>query len=80
MQTQIKAWGNSQAIRLSKELLETAGMKINDTVEVKASRGKIVINGRPQHLTLRERAEAYGGKLNIGGEIDYGEPVGREVW
>lgn len=81
MQTQIKAWGNSQAIRLSKEMLEMAGMKVNDVVSIEIKEGQIAIYKKPRHMTLEERAQAYGGKLNIGHvELDYGEPVGREVW
>lgn len=33
-----------------------------------------------RHKTLEERAAEYGGKLNLAGEYDRGEPVGREVW
>lgn len=81
MQTQIKAWGNSQAIRLSKEMLEMAELKINDVVNIEIQEGKITIYKKPRHMTLEERAKEYGGKLNIDHtEFDYGEPMGREVW
>lgn len=33
-----------------------------------------------KHRTLEERAAEYGGNLNLDGEYDWGEPVGREVW
>lgn len=33
-----------------------------------------------QHRTLEERAKGYEGNLNLDGEYDWGEPVGREVW
>ncbi|MGN1154897.1 MAG: helix-turn-helix domain-containing protein [Agathobacter sp.] len=33
-----------------------------------------------RHKTLEERAAAYDGQLNLAGEYDRGEPVGREVW
>ena len=81
MQTQIKAWGNSQAIRISKEMLEMAGMKLNDIIDIEAGDGKIIIYKKPRHMTLEERASEYGGKLNIGDiELEYGDPVGRELW
>ena len=80
MQTQIKAWGNSQAIRLTKELLDTAGMKQDDCVEVRARNGEIVITPSTRHLTLRERAAEYGGTLIVGDDFDWGEPVGKELW
>ena len=80
MQTQIKAWGNSQAIRISKEMLEMAGMKLNDFIDIEVNEGKIIIYKKPRHMTLEERAAEYGGKLNIGDvELEYGDPVGREL-
>lgn len=39
MQTQVKAWGNSQGIRLSKDILQAANVEINDILEVKVSDG-----------------------------------------
>ncbi len=30
--------------------------------------------------TLKERAEAYGGALNLSEEIEWGKPVGSELW
>ena len=33
-----------------------------------------------KHKTLEERISEYGGKLELDGEFDWGEPVGREVW
>ena len=80
MQAQVKAWGNSQGIRLSKEVLETAGLLVNEYIDIQAEPGKITITKPCRHRTLEERAAEYGGKLNLDGEYDWGEPVGREVW
>ena len=33
-----------------------------------------------QVKTLEERVAEYGGKLDLDGEYDWGEPVGREIW
>lgn len=80
MNTQIKSWGNSQAIRLTKELLEVAGMSANDTVEVVASDGVITIRKKARHISLEERAGKFGGNLNLSGELNWTEPEGKEVW
>ncbi|MBQ6255623.1 MAG: hypothetical protein IJP78_05235 [Clostridia bacterium] len=32
------------------------------------------------HRTLQERAEAYDGELHLFDELNWGEPVGDEVW
>ena len=80
MQTQVKQWGNSQGIRLSKEILEIAGILLNENLEIKAENGRIIISKPFRHRTLEERAAEYGGELILDGEYDWGEPVGREVW
>jgi antitoxin MazE len=64
MQAQVKEWGNSQGIRLSKEV----------------SDGVITLARQFRHKTLEDRAAEYDGKLMLDGEYDWGEPVGREVW
>lgn len=80
MQVQIKQWGNSQGIRISRELLQEANVGINDILDVKVSNGKITLVKSFRHKTLEERAAEYGGKLDLDGEYDWGEPMGREVW
>ena len=80
MQTQVKAWGNSQGIRISKDILNEAHISVNDILEVKVSDGQILLAKPFRHRPLEERAKEYGGKLNLDGEFDWGEPLGREAW
>ncbi len=80
MQAQVKEWGNSQGIRLPKEILKSAGIALNDILDVTVSDGVITLAKPFRHVTLEERAAQFGGKLMLDGEYDWGEPVGREVW
>ena len=81
MVTQVKTWGNSQGIRLSKELLALAGIKSNDLLDISGIDATIVLKKiENRHKTLEERAKEYGGKLGPYEEYDWGEPVGRERW
>ena len=80
MQAQVREWGNSQGIRLSKEILKSAGIALNEMLEVTASDGVITLAKPFRHKTLEERAAEYNGRLMLDGEYDWGEPVGREVW
>lgn len=80
MQVQLKPWGNSQGIRFSREFLASAGIKPDDTLTVRVENGSIVLSKSFQHRTLRERAAAYGGSLNLSQEIERDEPQGNEVW
>ena len=76
MQTQVKKWGNSQGVRLPKEVLEMAGFSLNDVLNVNVSNGVIMLTREFKHKTLEERAAAFGGELNLDGEYDWGEPLG----
>ncbi|MBR3507443.1 MAG: AbrB/MazE/SpoVT family DNA-binding domain-containing protein [Lachnospiraceae bacterium] len=80
MQTQVKAWGNSQGIRLPKEILNSAGIMLNEFLDVTVSDGVITLTKPFRHKTLEERAAEYDGNLMLDGEFDWGDPVGREVW
>ncbi len=80
MQTQVREWGNSQVIRLSKEILKSAGIALNEVLDVSVSNGVITLKKTFRHKTLEERAAEFDGKLILDGEYDWGESVGREVW
>ena len=80
MQTQIKAWGNSQGIRIPKEILQEAAISLDDILDIKVSNGVIMLVKPFRHKSLEERAAEFGGKLNLDGEFDWGGQKGREVW
>lgn len=80
MQAQVKTWGNSQGIRLSKEILQAANIAIDEVLDVEVSNGVITLAKTFRHKTLEERAVEFGGALNLDGEFEWGESVGREVW
>ena len=80
MKTQVKAWGNSQGIRIPKEALTEANMSVDDILDVSVSNGVIMLTKPFRHKTLEERVAECGGKLEVDGEFDWGEPVGREIW
>jgi antitoxin MazE len=82
MNTKIKKWGNSQGLRLSKQLLEDARLAVGDDVDVSVRDGVIVIaparrvRGKRSLQELVSRIpEGYKAK-----EMDWGKPSGRETW
>ena len=80
MQTQVKVWGNSQGIRIPKEVLQEAAISVDDVLDVRVSNGMIMLVKPFRHKTLEERAAEYDGKLNLDGEFNWGEAAGREIW
>ncbi|MCL2857426.1 MAG: AbrB/MazE/SpoVT family DNA-binding domain-containing protein [Oscillospiraceae bacterium] len=81
MRSTIQKWGNSQAIRLPKAILETAQLGENEPVQISAERDKIIITRAAdfRHKTLKERLAGFEGEYIIG-EWDTGSPVGEEIF
>ena len=83
----IRRWGNSQGVRLSKEVINKTGLKENDNIEISVDNGTITIKKiKPEYSNLTERLEAFYKKpisdIYVEGtqEVDVGAPVGDEQW
>lgn len=79
MYTTVQRWGNSKAVRLPKGVLEKAGLRENDRLEIRVEAGHLLLVPAKKHLTLRERAAGYTGDYRPR-EWDTGKPAGKEVW
>ncbi len=82
MVTKVQRWGNSQGLRIARQVLEDARIAVGDDVDVVARDGMIVIapvrriRGKQSLRELVSRIpEDYGPE-----ETDWGKPVGKEVW
>ena len=87
MQTTVVKWGNSQGIRLPKAFLKSIQITENDPVDITLENEKIVIkkiNSREHKTTKQRLIEFYGEKFKRNAspqkEIDWGKPVGNEIW
>lgn len=82
MLTKIQKWGNSQGLRLPKNLLNYLQLGVGDDVDISVKDGVIIVTP----------AKMVRGKYNLNdlvaripedyqtGEMDWGDPVGKEVW
>jgi antitoxin MazE len=81
MVTKIQKWGNSQGLRLAKEVLEEARILVGDPVDVSTRDGVIVIapvrrvRGKQSLQELVSRIP----KNYKTREVDWGKPIGRET-
>lgn len=82
MVTKVQSWGNSQGLRLSKQVLEDARVSVGDEVDVAVRDGLIVVaplkrtRGKVSLRSLVARIP----KDYKPQEADWGKPAGREVW
>jgi antitoxin MazE len=77
-QVAVKAWGNSQGIRLSKEIMEKMGLKISDILDVEISADAIILRKAFRHRSFEERMMEYNNKISAC-NFDWDEPAGREI-
>lgn len=82
MITRVQKWGNSQGLRLARQVLEDAHIAIGDDVEVAVKDGTITITparqvrGRVDLAELLSRLpDDYRPE-----ESDWGKPEGKEAW
>ncbi len=80
MQAVIKKWGNSPALRLSSAIMKSAKLNVDQEVTIHIQRGKIVIEPSAQSEFVLDDLIAQINKKNLHAEVDFGSPVGREVW
>lgn len=80
MIAQVKAWGNGQGIRFSKEFLDSLEICVDEYLDVTVRNGSIILTKTFKHKTLEERAAEFDGKIEPYEEFPWGEAVGRECW
>jgi antitoxin MazE len=80
MQTKIKKWGNSLALRIPKSFALNANLRQNELVDLSIDKERIVITPiGEREYSLDELLEGVN-ENNLHGEFDTGAPVGKEIW
>lgn len=82
MVTKLQKWGNSQGIRISKEILEYSQISVGDAVSISAKKGQITI--KPTSVIRgRHKLKDLINQLPIDhkpSESTWELPVGKEEW
>ena len=80
METFIRKWGNSPAVRLPSALLKQAGYRLEQKVELVVVDERIVIQAVKDEAATYELTTLVDGitDSNMHDEVAFGEPVGRE--
>lgn len=81
MKVKIQKWGNSLAVRIPKSFAVETEIEQNTIVDISVFEGSIVVKPekRKSGLKLEELLQDVTDE-NLHSEIDFGEPVGKEVW
>lgn len=77
--TQVVGWGNSQAVRIPKAMLDELQIREGDEVQLKIEKGRLAVEPVNSKVTLDSLVAAITPK-NRHKECDWGVPVGNEIW
>lgn len=80
MRVTVKKWGNSASVRIPAAIMEAASLSLDETVDIREEGGIIVIEPvRPKEYVLAQMLAGITPE-NQHAEVDFGAPVGKEVF
>ncbi|WP_428025571.1 AbrB/MazE/SpoVT family DNA-binding domain-containing protein [Arcobacter sp.] len=81
MTAKISKWGNSQGLRVPKDIMDTLNLNIGDKVDIKIENGKVIIEAikkdRPKY-NLDELVSQVPN--NYKANEEFNEKIGKEEW
>lgn len=80
--TTIQKWGNSQGIRIPKRLLDSLQWHKGEKIILSAKNNQLLIEQAPanQHKNIKELFKDFNSENYSPCEVDWGRPVGEELW
>ena len=78
--TTVGKWGNAQGVRLPKAFCDMLEIRVGDRVDISVKSNQIVIEKPSERYTIQARLREWNGIRDESPEIDWGKPVGKELW
>ena len=80
MTTTIQKWGNSQGVRIPKNILDSVNWTESEQITLVVENDKIIMEKtKSKRKNIKELFENYNGKYEPV-KIDWGNPEGKEIW
>jgi antitoxin MazE len=82
MLARIQKWGNSQGLRIAKNLLSEAQLDVGDEVDISVKEGIMVVTPAKRirgRYNLKELVAEIREDYKPG-EVEWGDPIGKEIW
>lgn len=77
--TNLQKWGNSQGIRIPKLIIDAVNWKDNEELTLDVRDDELVIRKAQERKSIEELFKDFDGEYTAE-EIDWGKPVGKELW
>ena len=80
MKATVRKWGNSAAVRIPSSVMRASRLDLDEVVDVREESGRIVIEPvRQKTYDLKTLLDGVT-KKNRHEAVDFGAPMGKEVW
>jgi antitoxin MazE len=76
----IQKWGNSLAVRIPKAVAQDVRLRTGSSVDLTVRDGKLLVTPQRTRTYRLGQLLKQVSKRNLHGEIDTGQPVGKEAW
>ena len=80
MKARIQKWGNSLALRIPKSFAALSNIEQGSVVDLSLENGRMIVEAAKEQEYSLEELLARVTKNNLHSEVDFGAPVGKEVW
>ena len=80
MRVQVKRWGNSASVRIPAAVMTAAALQIDQAVDVREEGGRVVIEPILAPTYALDDLLAQMTPETFPDDLDFGAPVGDEVW
>ena len=80
MKARIQKWGNSLALRIPKSFATHSNIEQGSVVDLSLDNGRMIVEPAKEQEYSLEEMLARVTKKNLHSEVDFGLPVGKEVW
>jgi antitoxin MazE len=80
VKARIQKWGNSLALRIPKSFAAHSRIEQGSVVDLSLENGRMIVEPANEPEYSLEDLLAKVTKKNIHSEVDFGKPIGKEVW
>lgn len=80
MKAIVKKWGNSASVRIPASVMAAAFQSLDQAVDVREEAGRIIIEPIRENVFDIDELVAGITNDNQHAEVNFGGPVGREIW
>lgn len=80
MRVQVKRWGNSASVRIPAAVMAAAALRIDQEVDVREDDGRIVIEPVTAPSYDLDALLSTMTPETFPDDVDFGQPVGQEIW